>query len=83
LLRLSAFISAAVAHLQVQCEADLANMGNLLPFSSASVFRLAEEKGSIRHLLDETWMQRPILPNLRLAGPACENYYWVFQERAK
>ncbi|HET8907950.1 MAG TPA: hypothetical protein VFN11_13395, partial [Ktedonobacterales bacterium] len=54
-MALGVFTSAGVAHLRVQREADVANVGDLLLFSLDDLEEIAAEKGGIRILLDEKW----------------------------
>lgn len=44
-----------VAHLRVQGEADVSNLGDLLLYSLDDLEDIAVEKGGIRILLDEKW----------------------------
>jgi hypothetical protein len=50
---LGVFTSAGVAHLQVQREADMANVSDLLRYSLDEVEVITAEKGGIRTLLGE------------------------------
>ncbi len=54
-MALGVFTSAGVAHLRVQREADIANVGDLLLYSLDDLEEIAAEKGGIRALLDEKW----------------------------
>lgn len=54
-MALGVFTSAGVAHLRVQREADVANVGDLLLYSLDDLEEIAAEKGGIRVLLDEKW----------------------------
>jgi hypothetical protein len=54
-MALGVFTSAGVAHLRVQREADLANLGDLLLYSLDDWEEIAAEHGGIRQLLDEKW----------------------------
>jgi len=54
-MALGVFTSAGVAHLRVQREADIANVGDLLLYSLDELEEVATEKGSIQSLLDEKW----------------------------
>jgi hypothetical protein len=54
-MALGVFTSAGVAHLRVQREADIANVGDLLLYSLDELEEIATEKGSIQSLLDEKW----------------------------
>jgi hypothetical protein len=54
-MALGVFTSAGVAHLRVQREADIANVGDLLLYSLDALEEIAAAKGGIRQLLDEKW----------------------------
>jgi hypothetical protein len=54
-MALDIFTSAGVAHLRVQREADVSNLGDLLLYSLDDLEEIAAEKGGIRQLLDEKW----------------------------
>ncbi len=54
-MALGVFSSAGMVHLQVQREADVSNVGDLLLYSIDDLEEIAAEKGGIRHLLDEKW----------------------------
>lgn len=54
-MALGVFTSAGVAHLRVQREADVSNLGDLLLYSLDELEDIAAEKGGIRTLLDEKW----------------------------
>lgn len=54
-MALGVFTSAGVAHLRVQREADMANVGDLLLYSLDDLEDIAAAKGGIRQLLDEKW----------------------------
>jgi hypothetical protein len=56
---LGIFTSAGVAHLGVQGEVDIANLGDgdLLRYSLDDLEEIATEKGGIRQLLDEKWVK--------------------------
>ena len=54
-MALGVFTSAGVAHLRVQREADVANLGNLLLYSLDELEDIAAKKGGVRVLLDEKW----------------------------
>jgi hypothetical protein len=54
-MALGVFTSAGVAHLRVQRETDVSNLGDLLLYSLDDLEDIAAEKGGIRHLLDEKW----------------------------
>lgn len=54
-MALGVFTSARVAHLRVQREADLANVGDLLLYILDELEQIAAGKGGIRQLLDEKW----------------------------
>lgn len=48
-------MSAGVAHLHVQREADVSNLGDLLLCSLDELEDISAKKGGIRQLLDEKW----------------------------
>ncbi|HEX5441144.1 MAG TPA: hypothetical protein VFW76_09680 [Ktedonobacterales bacterium] len=54
-MALGVFTSAGVAHLRVQREADVSNLGDLLLCNLDELEQIAAEKGGIRSLLDEKW----------------------------
>jgi hypothetical protein len=54
-MALGIFTSAGVAHLRVQRETDVSNLGDLLLYSLDELEQTAAEKGGIRALLDEKW----------------------------
>jgi hypothetical protein len=54
-MALGVFASAGVAHLRVQREADMTNVGDLLLYRLDELEVIAAEKGSIRSLLEEKW----------------------------
>jgi hypothetical protein len=54
-MALGVFTSAGVAHLCMQREADVSNLGDLLLYSLDDLEDIAAEKGGIRLLLDEKW----------------------------
>jgi hypothetical protein len=54
-MALGVFTSAGVAHLRVQREVDVSNLGDLLLYSLDELEEIAAEKGGIRSLLDEKW----------------------------
>jgi hypothetical protein len=54
-MALGVFTSVGVAHLRVQREADVSNLGDLLLYSLDELEAIAAEKGGIRVLLDEKW----------------------------
>jgi len=54
-MALGVFASAGVAHLRVQREADVSNIGDLLLYSLDELEEIATEKGGVRTLLDEKW----------------------------
>jgi hypothetical protein len=54
-MALGVFTGAGVAHLRVQREADVSNLGDLLLYSLDDLEEIAAEKGGIRQLLDEKW----------------------------
>jgi hypothetical protein len=54
-MALGVFTSAGVVHLQVQREADVSNLGDLLLYSLDDLEEIAVEKGGIHQLLDEKW----------------------------
>jgi hypothetical protein len=54
-MALGVFTSAGVAHLRVQREADVNNVGDLLLYSLDELEEIAAERGGIRQLLGEKW----------------------------
>jgi hypothetical protein len=54
-MALGVFTSAGVAHLRMQREADVSNLGDLLLYSLDELEAIAAEKGGVRQLLDEKW----------------------------
>jgi hypothetical protein len=56
-MALGVFTSAGVVELQLQREADVSRVSDLLIYSLDELEAIAEEKGSIRRLLDEKWQK--------------------------
>lgn len=54
-MALGVFTSAGVVELQLQREADVSRVSDLLVYSLDELEAIADEKGSIRRLLDEKW----------------------------
>lgn len=54
-MALGIFTGAGIAHLRVQREEDVSNLGDLLLYSLDELEQIAAEKGGIRALLDEKW----------------------------
>lgn len=52
-MALGVFARAGVAHLRVQREADVSNLGDLLLYSLDELEAIAAERGGMRQLLDE------------------------------
>src|SRR5215472_4222592 len=65
-MALGVFTSAGVAHLRVQREAEVSNVGDLLLYSLDDLEDIAREKGGIRQLLDEKW--RKVYQAMHRAG---------------